>query len=225
MSAGVINNGYAPGVTEVELVARCLDGEPSALSTFEDGVLRQARAHLAERGFAAGAIEEAIQRARTKLLVERGLESFRGRGSLATFVRTAVVRLAIDGYRKTARDVELSDLLAAPSADPELEYMRKLYAEHLVGAMRDAWARLATHERFLLALRIYEAMSIDDVARMYQISRTSATRRSAAARSALIAHTRTCLRERLAVNNETLDSILRIVTTSVQLPLDEPLER
>jgi RNA polymerase sigma-70 factor len=221
----VINNGYAPGVTDVELATRCLDGEPSALAKFEDGALRQARAHLAELGFAPSAIEEAIQRTRTKLLVDRGLESFRGRGTLATFVRTAAVRLAIDGYRKTARDVELSELLAAPYADPELEYMRKLYAEHIVAAMRDAWARLAAHEQFLLSLRLYEAMTIDDVARVYQISRASGARRAAAARAALIAHTRACLCERLAISDETVDSILRIVTTSVQLPLDEPLER
>jgi RNA polymerase sigma-70 factor (ECF subfamily) len=214
-----------PIVTELELAARCLRGDSEALATFEDGALRQARDHLARLGFAASAVDEAIQRARTQLLVDRTLESFRGRSPLATFVRIAAVRLAIDGYRKTARDVKLGDLVAAPCADPELEYMRKLYAEHLVGAVRDAWARLAAHERFLLALRIYEAMSIDDVARVYQIHRASAARRAVAARSALIAHTRACLRERLAVGDETLNSILRIVTTSVQLPLDEPLER
>jgi RNA polymerase sigma-70 factor (ECF subfamily) len=211
-------------VTELELAARCLRGDPEALTNFEDGALRHARDHLAELGFAASAVDEAIQRARTKLLVERGLESFRGRGPLAMFVRTAAVRLAIDVHRQTARDVDLGHLVAAPCADPELEYMRKLYAQQLVGAVRDAWARLAAHERFLLALRIYEAVSIDDVARIYQIHRASAARRAAAARSALIAHTRACLRERLAVGDETLDSILRIVTTSVQLPLDEPLE-
>jgi RNA polymerase sigma-70 factor len=214
-----------PVVTELELAARCLHADPDALAQFEDGALRHARDHLAELGFAASAVDEAIQRARTKLLVDRGLEGFRGRGPLATFVRTTAVRLAIDGHRKAARDVELDDLLKAPCADPELEYMRKLYAEHLVGAVRDAWARLAAHERFLLALRIYEAMSIDEVARIYQIHRANAARRAAAARSALIAHTRACLRERLAVGDETLNSILRIVSTSVQLPLDEPLER
>jgi hypothetical protein len=41
----------------------------------------------------------------------------------------------------------------------------------------------------------------------------------------LIAHVRASLRDRLAIGESTLDSILRIVTTSVQLPVDEPFER
>ncbi|MGE0546955.1 MAG: hypothetical protein AB7O24_16790 [Kofleriaceae bacterium] len=40
-------------------------------------------------------------------------------------------------------------------------------------------------------------------------------------RAELLAHTRACLRERLAVTDETLDSILRVVSTSVQLPLED----
>jgi len=135
-------------------------------------------------------------------------------------VRTIAVRLAIDEHRKTRREVELDDLLAAPLADPELEYMRQRYAQDLVAAAREAWSRLAGHERFLLALRIFEHMSIDDLARVYQIHRASAARRAAAARAAFVGHVRAALREKLAIGEGTLDSILRIVTTSVQLPVD-----
>lgn len=212
-------------MTEVELATACLTGDPGAIAELELTALAGARAHLRSLGFAAAAIDEALQRARTRLVVDRGLESFRGRGPLAMFVRTVVVRLAVDGQRATCRDVELGELVSAPCADPELEYMRTLYAEHLVGAVRDAWSRLAPHERFVLSLRIYDNMSIDEIARVYQVHRASAARRAAAARSALIAHTRSCLRERLVVGNETVDSILRIVTTSVQLRFEEPLPR
>src|SRR5664279_5614929 len=143
------------------------------------------------------------------------------RGALALFVRTTAVRLAVDAHRKTRREVELGEMLAAPLDDPELEYMRKLYADNLVAAAREAWTRLAGHERFLLALRIYDQMSVDDLARVYQIHRASAARRAAAARAAFVGHVRAALRAKLAVGDSTLDSILRIVTTSVQLPLDE----
>ncbi len=212
-------------MTEVELAAACLAGEPAAVAELESTAFAEARAHLGALGFAATVIDEALQRARTRLIVDRGLAGYRGRGPLSMFVRTAVVRLAIDGLRAIRRDVELGELVCAPCADPELEYMRTLYAEHLVGAVRDAWARLAAHERFVLSLRIYDNMSIDDIARVYQVHRASAARRAASARSALITHTRSCLRDRLAVGDATVDSILRIVTTSVQLPLDEPLPR
>jgi RNA polymerase sigma-70 factor (ECF subfamily) len=206
---------------DVLLAQRCLEGDTAALATLDTGPLRDARAHLGSLGFTAAAVDEAIQRARTRLVVDTGLRGYRGRGSLSMFVRTTVVRLAIDDGRKIRRDVELGEMLAAPIADPELEYMRKLYADHLVAAGRDAWTRLAAHERFLLSLRIFEAMSIEDLARIYQIHRASAARRAAAARASWISHTRSALRERLSVGDSTLDSILRVISTSVQLPLDE----
>jgi RNA polymerase sigma-70 factor, ECF subfamily len=204
-----------------ELAARCLAGEPAALAELEAGPLAEAAAHLASLGFGSAAVDESLQRARTKLVVDKALAAYRGRGSLALFVRTTAVRLAVDAHRKTRREVELGELLAAPLDDPELEYMRKLYADNLVAAAREAWTRLAGHERFLLALRIYEQMSVDDLARVYQIHRASAARRAAAARAAFVGHVRAALRAKLAVGDSTLDSILRIVTTSVQLPLDE----
>src|SRR5262249_54151843 len=152
---------------------------------------------------------------------EGALRGYRGRGPLAMYVRTTVVRLAINDANRARRDVELGEMLAAPNADPELEYMRKLYAEHLVAAVRDAWTRLAAHEQFLMSLRIYDAMSIDDLARVYQVHRATAARRAAAARASFIAHVRAALRDRLAIGDTTIDSILRIISTSVQLPLDD----
>lgn len=203
----------------------CLEGDPGALATLADGPLRAARDHLGRLGFAPAAVDEAVQRACTRLVVDRGLRGYRGRGSLAGYVQTAVARLAVDDQRAQRRDVELGELLAAPCADPELEYMRERYGAELVVAVRDAWSRLGAHERFVLSLRIYDGMSIDDIARVYQIHRASAARRAATARASLVAHARACLRERLAVGDATLDSILRLFTTSVQLPLDEPLPR
>lgn len=195
----------------------CLEREPAPVAELEAGPIRDARARLAQLGFAGHAIDEAIQRGRTKLIVDGALAAYRGRGPLATFVGTTIVRLAIDEQRHGRRAVEVSDVLAAPCVDPELEYMRKLYAEQLGQAARDAWTRLAPHERYILSLRISDGLSIEELAKVFDIHRASAARRAAAARASLIALTRTCLRERLAVGETTLDSILRIVTTSVQL--------
>ena len=210
-------------MSELELAASCLRGDSDALAQLEEGPLHQARTHLASLGFAAAAVDDAVQRARVKLIVERGLESFRGRGPLSIFVRTTAVRLAIDAQRKTRRDVALGDFLSTPCIDPELEYMRRLYADHLSAAVRDAWSRLPAAERFILSLRVYEGMSVDDLASVYKVHRATAARRAAAARATLMTQTRACLRERLSVGDSTLDSILRIVETSVQLALDDAL--
>ena len=210
---------------DLELAAACVAGDAAALAALDAGPLRDAAVHLKVLGFAAAAIDDVIQRARARLVVDdagpAGLRAYRGRGPLAMFVRTTAVRIAIDDTRAAKPHVELDALFAAPSPDPELEYMRKLYAEHLVAAVRDAWDRIAPHERFLLSLRIYESMTVDDLARIYRIHRASAARRAASARAALIGETRARLRDRLQIGDSTLDSILRILTTSVQLQVDQ----
>jgi RNA polymerase sigma-70 factor (ECF subfamily) len=208
---------YAQDVEpDLALAAACLAQDPAAIAQLEAGPLAEARIHLASLGYEPHAIDEAVQRGRAKLIVDGALSGYRGRGPLSTFVRTTIVRLAIDDKRVVRRDVEVSELLAASCADPELEYMRTLYAEQLAEAFREAWNALAGHERYILSLRIFDGMEIDDVARVYNIHRATAGRRTAAARASLISQTRISLRKRLSVGDETLDSILRIVTTSVR---------
>lgn len=95
--------------------------------------------------------------------------------------------------------------------------MRSHYAEQLTAAVREAWTRIAAHERFILSLRFLDGIAIDDIARIYDVHRATAARRTAAARAALVSATRQALRDRLAVGDDTVDSILRVITTSVQL--------
>jgi len=219
-----------PHRTDLLWAWACLACDPDALAALEAGPIAGAREHLRTLGFDAASIADAAQRALARLVTDQAaLSSYRGRGPLKNFVRTIVVRFAMEERRSTARgssaysaaaeDRDL-DAFAAPLPDPELEYMRTLYAQHLGAAFRAAWDRLAAHERFLLALQLREGMTIDDLARVYSIHRATAARRAAAARSSLLDHIRAHLRGELAVSDATLDSILRVVTTSVRLPLE-----
>lgn len=210
----------------------CLEADPAALAALDAGPLRAAATHLRAMGFADAAIEDAVARARERLALggsgPAGLSGFRGRGPLAGYVRTAVVRVAIDDARREPPPAaDIADLVTAPNPDPELEYMRTLYADQLVQAVREAWQRLAAHDRFLLSLQLHDAMSVDQLALVYKVHRATAARRAASARAALIATTRDCLRTRLGIADATLDSILRILTTSVQLAVEDlpPPER
>lgn len=205
----------------------CLEGDPTALAALDAGPLRAAAAHLRALGFADAAIDDAVARARERLALASaspaGLSGFRGRGPLVGFVRTTVVRVAIDDARREPPPAaaDIADLVTAPNPDPELEYMRTLYADQLVQAVREAWQRLAAHDRFLLSLQLHDAMSVDQLALVYKVHRATAARRAASARAALIATTRDCLRARLGIADATLDSILRILTTNVQLAVED----
>jgi RNA polymerase sigma-70 factor, ECF subfamily len=216
---------------DLRLAAACVDGADDALATLDATALAAAAQHARGTGLPAALVDDAVQLARIKLVMPdgdrpAGLRAYRGRGPLAAFVRTVVVRIAIDLLRKDREtpDTHLDAMLAGTAPDPELAYMRERYAASLGDALRVAWRGLAAHDRFILGLQLHEKLDLDAIATIYSIHRATAARRAASARAALVALTRDAIRRELAVGDATVDSILRIVTTSVawRALADEP---
>lgn len=224
--------GLDPGAdgAQVILAWACALGAASALEQLERDALGPAARHLAARGFDEARIDEAIQETRVRLLVggaERapGLLAYRGRGPLAAFVRTTAVRIALDlGSRADRDDPEPTlALLSDGAPDPDLAYLRTHYADALGRALAAAWAGLPRHERFVLGLALHHRLDTDAIARVYGCHRATAARKLAAARATLYAATRAALRATLAVDDPTVDSILRVVTTSLRWQALAPL--
>lgn len=200
----------------------CLANAPAALAELDRAALVPAGGHARSTGLPAELVEDALQLARMRLAMPDGdrapkLAAYRGRGPLGAFVRTVVLRIAIDLAR---RDRELPDdhvgaMLDGAHADPELDYMRQQYAATLREALLAAWRGLAPHDRFVLGLQLHEKLDLDAIAAIYQVHRATAARRAASARAQLIALTRDHIRQALAIGDATVDSILRVVTTSV----------
>ena len=206
---------------DVALARACLDHEGQALATLDAMAFAPAAQHLRASGFAPALADDALQLARMRLLLgdaehAPALTTYRGRGPLSAFVRTVVLRVAIELSRRDREtpDVHIEDVLAA-SSDPELDYMRQQYAGVLRDALRTAWLALEPHDRFMLGLQLHERLDVDAIAKLYQVHRATAYRRASTARAALIALTRDTIRKQLDVGDTTVDSILRIVTTSV----------
>ena len=204
---------------EMLLAAACLAGESAALAELDRTALQPAAAHARASGFPAALVDDAVQTARMRLVLGDApiLATYRGRGSLAAFVRTVVLRIAIDLRRRDRETPEdhIEDVLAASHPDPELDYMRTQYADVLRDSLRTAWQQLSPHERFILGLQLHERLDLDAIAKLYQIHRATAYRRAATARAALLAKTREVIANRLGAGDTTVDSLLRIVTTSV----------
>ncbi|MEZ4402354.1 MAG: hypothetical protein R3B06_20180 [Kofleriaceae bacterium] len=213
----------AEHAAEVLLAWACVLGDRDALAELERTSVAPAGAHLRARGITATVADEAIQEARLRLLVRTptrppGLLGYRGRGSLAGFVRTTAARLALDLVPARAEDVdaELGELVAATEPDPGLAYLRTHYADALHLALGAAWGQLPRHDRFVLGLALHHRLGLDEIAQIYGAHRATAARKLASARAAFLASTRAALRDRLAVGDPTVDSILRIVTTSLR---------
>ncbi len=205
---------------DVLLAWACVLASPTALDQLERDAVAPAARHLASRGFAAHVVDEAVQAARVRLIIGTGdgapaFTTYRGRGPLAAFVRTTVARLAVDLARDGATIAEPTlDHLVDDQPDPELAYLRAHYADALARALTAAWAALPRHERFVLTLALHHRLGSDEIARIYGSHRATAARKLAAARAALHAGLRLALRDQLAVGDPTVDSILRVVTTS-----------
>jgi RNA polymerase sigma-70 factor (ECF subfamily) len=206
------------------LALACVGHDPQALREFEQTIVASTAQHLRDRRFAADIVEDSVQVSRIALLVGEptarppSLLQYRGRGPLRAFVRTVCTRRAmtLSSAGKRSSLAALQAFADAPQPDIELEYMRTQYGTKLSGAMKTAWTRLQKHDRFVLGLALEKGVSTDEIARICGIHRASATRRLASARAALLALARETLQTELAVGGATLDSILRLFTTSVQ---------
>ena len=213
---------------DVLLAWACLGEAPDALAALDASALVPAGIHARRTGLPAELVDDALQVARMRLVISdgdrpAGLRTYRGRGPLAAFVRTAVLRIAIDLQRRDRElpDAQIEDVLAAAQPDPELEYMRRTYKSALGDALRTAWRQLQAHDRFILGLQLHERLDLEAIAKVYEVHRATAARRAASARAALIGLTREALRQNLAVGDSTVDSILRIVTSSAAWALAE----
>ncbi|MBL8621513.1 MAG: hypothetical protein JNK64_09425 [Myxococcales bacterium] len=214
---------------QVMLAWACALGAASALDQLERDALGPAARHLAARGFDPARIDEAIQETRVRLIVggadrAPGLLAYRGRGPLAAFVRTTAVRIALDLGSADRDDPEPTlALLADGAPDPDLQYLRTHYAAALGQALATAWAGLPRHERFVLGLALHHRLDSEAIARVYGCHRATAARKLATARATLYSATRDALRAALAVDDPTVDSILRVVTTSLRWQALAPL--
>lgn len=155
------------------------------------------------------------------------IDGYVGRGTLRSWVRAVAVRAAIDlhrtaGDREVSREPTLLDNLRAAS-DPELDYLEQHYQGEFRRAFEVAVAGLSARDRNHLRHACIEKLTIDQLAALYGVHRSTAARRVATAREALLEATRAALIESLGVTDGELDSILRLLGSRVDVSVQRLL--
>ncbi len=217
--------------SDVYLACGCVAGDDKALSTLDSQVFSALPAAMGRLKLNSAAIEEAIQRARTKLLVGkegRGkLVDFSGTGDLRGWIKVIAIRDALRTARKEKREVSLSDELEAalPAAalDPELAYQRRLYGTEFKASFEAAVDELTARARTLLRQSIVYNSTVDQVAMVYQVHRATAARWIAKAREELATKTRAHLRDRLDISESQFHSIVRLIESQMDLSMERLL--
>lgn len=219
--AGVEREG-----ADLFLCCACMLGDPIALQAFEREVTPVVRAAVAricrEREF----VDETLQEVWHKLLCgpEAKVRKYGGLGPLQAWARVAATRVALDRCRArglaSARQVELTDVLAAPQRSAELALARARYGEVFQRALREAVAGLPLRERNALHMHVCGQCSIDEIGRAYGVHRATAARWLERARAAIVAGVRSSLRERdVKLTDSEFVSVARGLTSVLELRL------
>ncbi|MEM7155950.1 MAG: sigma-70 family RNA polymerase sigma factor [Myxococcota bacterium] len=215
-------------IEDLYLACACTEHDAAALDTFE----RTYGADIDRTVAAASPAmnhDELRQNVRTKLLVgtteaSPKLASYRGRGDLSGWIRVVASRAVVDLHRQRAR--RPAEVPVAPAVlaevneavdDPELSYMATRYRPQVHAAFEMAFAGLTDRERHLLRHQLVHHLGYDELGALYGVHRTTASRWVETARANLVERARTELLQRLGVGEVTLDSVIALVRSQLDL--------
>ena len=220
---------------EFYVIAGCLAHQDRALRAFEAGHFGAIDAGLARMNLDRDTREEVKQQVREKLYVARAdgtvpLEEYAGKGSLNSFLRVMATRLALNLIRGRKAHDRASKRhhqqlpVAAAATSPALALIKQTHRRAFEEALAQSAAALDAAERNLLRLHLVDCLSIDELAALKRIHRSTAARRIARIRTKLGERTRDILGARLALNTGEFTSIVRLVQSELDVSMRRLLQ-
>jgi len=216
-------------VEDLYLAWACTEGNPEALAAFDARMWPAADATLARLRIDPARREDLIQDLRIHLVVGSDgrpgkLAQYRGQGDLGRWLRATTLRAAYRMVSKTRRYVTLDDTaLAAVSVldrDPALVQLKEHCRVELKHAFATALAGLARRDRLLLKQHYLDQLTIEDVAALHNIHRSSAARWLAQAREALASAVLSEFRDRLRVADSEVEGLVQLVRSQLDITLE-----
>lgn len=215
---------------QLYLTCACATGDAAALAAFERAYGPVIDAALAKMTGAVTDPDEVKQRVRERLFVGDAdtpprIAEYTGRGELSGWVRAVAVRTALNYRRMRARETptdeadEIAALLPATGSDPELATLLARYRSELGAALAEAIDALSDKHRAMLRYHYAERLNIEQIGAIFGVHKTTAFRRLEQARADLIEATRGALKQRLQVDDAGLLSIVRVVSSHLDLTL------
>jgi RNA polymerase sigma-70 factor (ECF subfamily) len=215
---------------DLYLACACAADVPEAMQAFES-ILTEVGVMLRNIARSDDVLEEAKQITR-QVLLQRGerpppIADYTGRGDLRGWLRVALGRELVRLLRRgqDARRLATGELarIVDENDDPETAYLKRHYQDEFKDAFAGAVERLDGTDRRLLRFAVIERLSIDDIARLERVHRSTAARQVLRARERLVEETRRLLRARLRVDAEQLHSILRLIESQVDVSVQRLL--
>ncbi len=154
------------------------------------------------------------------------IRHYRGEGDLVTWIRVVVVRYAIDLLRRGNRELPTDQLpeLAAREEDPELRYLKQRYGEEFKVIFEEVLASLSAEERNLLRYQLVERLTLEQIAALHSVNRSTVVRWFQKLREKLLSRTRKGLERRLRISRTEFESVMRLIQSQLHVSLQRLLE-
>ena len=209
---------------DLYLASACVSGDPTALTAFDRRYLADVEIYLRSVNPPPDLVDEVRQALREHLFWgERPrIAEYSGRGSLASWLRVAALRIASNLRRAAGTRYRLEERGSEPAAlptDPELALIRRRYAAPFERALAGSFASLDERDRNLLRLHLLDGLGIDELAPLFRVHRATAARWLQAARAHLKERVLERLRTELRVNERELESLVRVVESHLEISL------
>jgi RNA polymerase sigma-70 factor (ECF subfamily) len=214
--------------SELYLGAACAAGSRTALAALDRIYIARVADMIARRRLPAHAVDEVRQTVRERLLAGRPpyIANAAGRGSLEGLIAVIATRAALDWLRSHARAAARHDDRTAELAatgDPERDHLRARYRDDLKAAFEAAVADLEPRERTMLRFHLVDGMTIDALARLYQIHRATAARQIEKARDRVASGVRRQLERATGIHGDELKELADLVSSQLDLSLSRVL--
>jgi RNA polymerase sigma-70 factor len=216
--------------SDLYLCLACASDDVPAVRALDRLLAEEMPRFLARYDPTSARCDEVRQRLHERLLVGRDkhIADYRARGSLVAWLRVAALREAIAlGRGKAnvlAHDDEAARLLAlADERDPELELIRRRYASHFRRALVAALDSLSAEQRELLLRYFVDARTLEEIARLAGVNRSTVLRRLRVARDAVLLAARARLADELGLSDSQFDTVGRVLQADLDLSLSRHL--
>ncbi len=201
---------------ELALAVGAAAHSPRALRLLERDYFSLIPAALASMKLDPQRVDDVAQEVRQKLLVgdPPKILKYAGRGSLRGLIKVSATRAAISVLRRTQRETDPLSSREEPG-EAELDPERAILKEHYRPAFRKSFelaiGQLSPRERNLLRLHFLERVTLEQLAAMYGVSRSTIVRQLAALRESIAQRTKRELGQQLTLPAGELESILDLV--------------
>ncbi|NTX04460.1 MULTISPECIES: transcriptional regulator [Myxococcus] len=212
---------------DLALALSCAQGLPAACALLEQEVLLKLRVPLSRIHPSPAFADEVLQVLRANLLMPREeapsrLLGYSGMGPLLHWVSISAVRLALRMRKAQGEEshVEAEVLAAHPAPGGlELGFVREEARGHVRAAFIRAVASLDDEDRELLRLHFVERLSLERMGALFDLHKSTLSRRLSAVQTLLEKRTRRALAERLSLPEPEVDSLMRAIHGRLDLSL------